>query len=145
MEHWIKFLCWWERNVESPVFDALYCDHVHILPKGVGFNAKLGHNLLKLGLSRNLDYRDHSHAIMSVLTETDEVDVSGRVLSAEGRSLWTELGPGCRSLGGLIHVMNCLTFEVSCVVVLLFADMLCCTSLKSPARTYRQCTMKFTT
>jgi hypothetical protein len=145
MEQRIKFFVRWETKVESPAFDALFTDRVHLFPKGEGLNSKLGDVLVSLDLSRTLDYRDHSQVIIRLLSQKLGTELRGQLWATEGRAFWTELGSDGFLNEEIKTLISFLSPEAARIIFLLFADMLCWSALKKPTRDCPFCHAKFTT
>jgi hypothetical protein len=145
METRSKSLSRWESVLDNPVFDALYTDRLSLFPIGCGLNASLGDSLVEMGISPTIDFKTHAPAIISTTRERLEVERRQRLLETEGRALWTELGAEGRLHYGLKRVLSRISYESTRIVLLLFADMLCWTSLKKSSRICPTCKTKFTT
>ncbi len=145
LEQRLKLLSRWERSSDSPAFDALVHDRVTLFPKGYGLNALLGEVLVDLNLSRTLDYRVHAPHVLTAMKARIDSEQRQGLLSTEGRAFWTELGP----TGSLPHMLRIalskVSFEANRILLLLFADALCWSSLKKPSRKCPSCDLKFTT
>jgi hypothetical protein len=144
-EQRVKFMARWEAQVKFPVFDMLVMDRTVLFPKAAGLNSCMGHGLVRCGLSRTLDYREHYRSMLEKVTEFVETEHRRRLLTAEGRALWTELSSSGLVKGELVNVLSKLSFDNVRNVVLLLADQLCWCGLKVPTRSCPYCHQKFTT
>jgi hypothetical protein len=143
-EQRIKTLTRWESRPDLPAFDRLVADRGVLFPSGCGLNALLGETLVDLGFSQTLDYRAHSPVILQTLKAKLETEHRGKLLMTEGRAFWTELGLTGYIPDSLKQVLSKLSFECARIVILLFADALCWSSLKRPSRDCPFCKLKFT-
>ncbi len=143
-EQRVKFLSRWEQGEKYPVFDMLFCDRAHLFPLGSGLNGRFGKVLANLGLLVTIDFTANYRSIHEALTLALSAEHRGRLLSAEGRALWTELGSDGYLSIQLKQVLSDLCHESLRIVIMFFADMLCWSSLKQPSRKCPTCSGKFT-
>jgi hypothetical protein len=145
LEQILKLLVKWESRVDAPAFDALVIDRTVLFPAKVGLNAILGVSLSRVGISPTIDYRTHYQSIHRIQEEKVTQECREKLLSTEGRAFWTVIGLRGHLEAGLVQAMSELSHEAARIVILLFGDMLCWTSLKSPTRKCPFCKAKFTT
>jgi exonuclease III len=144
-EQILKLLLRWESRTESPAFDAMLIDRISLFPVKVGLNARLGDILASLDLSRTLDYKQFYQFIVSrQAAKLAQEHVAG-LLEAEGRAFWTEVGADGHLPYEFTQVFSLLNHEAARIVVLMLADMLCWSAMKSPTRSCPHCDGKFTT
>jgi hypothetical protein len=145
MEQRVKFLMRWETQEKYPTLDMLLMDRAVLFPCGVGINFCMGEILNACGMSRTIDYCECFRDIMSGLEAKAAVDRGARLLSTEGRAMWTELGHGGSLNIGLRQTLSSIPFDSMRIFTLLLADMLCWCSLRVPTRSCPTCKLKFTT
>jgi hypothetical protein len=145
MEQRMKFLVRWETKVVDPVFDSLFMDRVYLFPNGEGLNSEMGDQLVKMGLSRTIDYREHFRVISESLSLQLKAELRGGLWATEGRAFWTELSPEGDLEEDLKRELSRLSPEATRIFFLFLADMLCWSALKRPTRNCPSCHSKFTT
>jgi hypothetical protein len=142
LEERMRFLLKVEGKRDSAAYAALLYDREFLMPLGVGINARLGSQLLEQGILPTIDYRVHYSALVQAFESMASTERRSALLTADGRTFWTEISPNGWLSYEFLLVLSQLRFEQVRIVCLFLADSLKWTAVKTAASVCPFCKQK---